>query len=113
MWPISRGSSKGFKLHVAVNQLRLSLKGEVTAENRYDEPMPPSFSKDFEAEYVPADAGYDSKGNTEVVKRMGAKLVIASNPRWSGNMGKLKNSRLFKAERYLVQQFKSLSKIAS
>ena len=45
-----RGPFRGFKLHAAVNQLGLPLKGKVTAGNRYDGPLLPSLLEDLEAE---------------------------------------------------------------
>lgn len=105
----SRGAFRGFKLHAAVNQLGLPLKAVVTAGNRHDAPLLPTLLEDLEAEYVLADAGYDSKENREAVKFIGAEPVIAVNPR-RGAKGRLKHGRLLKAKRYLVEQFNSLVK---
>jgi hypothetical protein len=103
-----RGPFKGFKLHAAVNQLGLPLKGEVTAGNRYDSPLLPSLVEDLEAEYVVADAAYDSRANRIAVKAMGAKPIIAQNPR-RGSRKKPKHWKLLR-KRYLVEQFNGLVK---
>ena len=104
-----RGPFKGFKLHAAVNQLGLPLKAVVTAGNRYDGPLLPSLLEDLEADYVLADAGYDSRANREAVRAVGAEPVIAVNPR-RGLRGKTKHKRLLKSKRYLVEQFNGLIK---
>ena len=75
----SRGKFRGFKLHAVVNQLGLPLKAKVTPGNRYDSPLLPELLDDLEADYILADARYDSKRNIKAVKAMGAKPVIASN----------------------------------
>src|SRR5665811_618370 len=59
----SRGKFRGFKLHAIVNQLGLPLRAIVTPGNRYDSPFLPGLIEDLEADYVLADAGYDSKAN--------------------------------------------------
>jgi hypothetical protein len=59
----SRGKFRGFKLHAAVNQYGLPLRAVVTPGNRYDSPFLPGLILDLEADYVLADAGYDSKSN--------------------------------------------------
>ena len=110
-WGFTRkGPFRGFKLHAAVNQLGLPMKGTVTAGNRYDGPLLPSLLEDLEAGYVLADAGYDSRRNMEAVKAMGAQPVIASNPRRSGKRRRLKHRGLLKAKRYPVEQFNGLIK---
>jgi len=103
-----RGPFKGFKLHAAVNQLGLPLKGEVTPGNRYDSPLLPSLVEDLEAEYVVADAAYDSAANRRAVRAIGAKPVIAQNPR-RGLRRKPKHRKLLN-KRYLVEQFNGLVK---
>jgi transposase len=100
----SEGPFRGFKLHAVVNQLGLPMKAVVTPGNRYDSPLLPSLLEDLEAEYVLADAGYDSKRNVKAVNDMGAEPVIACNPR-RGKRKKLKHGKLLKAKRYLVEQF--------
>lgn len=100
----TRGKFRGFKLHAVVNQLGLPLKAVVTAGNRYDSPFLPKLIEDLEADYVLADAGYDSKRNLRAVKAIGAEPVIASNPR-RGKRKKIKHFSLLKATRYLVEQF--------
>jgi len=102
-----RGPFKGFKLHIAVNQRGLPLKSEVTLGNRYDGSLLPSLVEDLEAEYVVADAAYDSKTNRKAARRIGAKPVIAQNPRRSSK--KPKHRRLLR-KRYLVEQFNGLVK---
>jgi IS5 family transposase len=100
----SKGSFRGFKLHAAVNQLGLPLKAVITPGNRYDSPILPLLLEDLEAEYVLADAGYDSKRNIKTIEAMGAKPVIASDPR-RGKRRKIKHSELLRAKRYVVEQF--------
>ncbi len=100
----SRGKFRGFKLHAAVNQLGLSLRAVVTPGNRYDSPFLPKLILDLEADYVLADAGYDSKANYRAVKDIDAEPVIASNPR-RGKRKKIKNAQLLKTRRYVVEQF--------
>jgi len=77
----NRGKLRGFKLHAFVNQLELPLKAVVTPGNWYDSPFHPKGIEDLEAQYVLADAGYDSKRNNRAVKAIGAEPVIASTPR--------------------------------
>ena len=100
----SRGKFRGFKLHTAVNQLGLPLRAVVTPGNRYDSPFLPKLIEDLEADYVLADAGYDSKTNYRAVKDIDAKPVIASNPR-RGKRKKIKHAELLKTRRYVVEQF--------
>ena len=110
-WGFTRkGPFKGFKLHTVVNQLGLPLKAVVTPGNRHDSPLLPSLLDDLEAEYVLADAGYDSKSNVEAVEAMGAEPVIAPNPRRSGKRRRLKHMGILRAKRYLVEQFNGLIK---
>jgi len=80
----SRGPIKGFKVHVAVNQIGLPLKAIVTPANCFDSPLVPKLIEDLEADYVLADAGYHSLKNTQAVKNMGAISIIAVNPRRKG-----------------------------
>lgn len=100
----SEGPFRGFKLHAVVNQLGLPLKAVVTPGNRYDSPLLPGLLEDLEAEYVLADAGYDSKRNIKAVKDMGAEPVIACNPR-RGKRRRIRHGELLRAKRYLVEQF--------
>jgi transposase len=100
----SRGKFRGFKLHAVVNHLGLPLKAVVTAGNRYDSPFLPELIEDLEADYVLADAGYDSEKNIRAVKAIGAEPVIAPNPR-RGKRKKIKHLKLLKTTRYLVEQF--------
>ena len=100
----SRGKFRGFKLHAAVNQLGLPLRAVVTPGNRYDSPFLPKLILDLEADYVLADAGYDSKANYRAVKDIDAEPVIASNPR-RGKRKKIKHAQLLKTRRYVVEQF--------
>jgi IS5 family transposase len=109
-WGFTRkGPFRGFKLHTVVNQLGLPLKATVTPANRHDSPILPSLLEDLEAEYVLADAGYDSRSNREAVKAIGAEPVIAPNPR-RGRGRRLKHRSLLKAKRHLVEQFNGLIK---
>jgi transposase len=100
----SRGKFRGFKLHAAVNQLGLPLRAVVTPGNRYDSPFLPGLIEDLEADYVLADAGYDSKSNYSAVKDIDTKPVIASNPR-RGKRKKIKYAKPLKTRRYVVEQF--------
>ena len=100
----SKGKFRGFKLHAAVNQLGLPLRAVVTPGNRYDSPFLPGLIEDLEADYVLADAGYDSKTNNKAVKAIDAEPVIASNPR-RGKRKKIKHKILLKTKRYVVEQF--------
>jgi transposase len=110
-WGFARkGPFKGFKLHTVVNQLGLPFKATVTPGNRHDSPLLLSLLEDLEAEYVLADAGYDSKGNIEGVKAMGAEPVIAPNPRRGAEKRRLEHGGLLKTKRYIVEQFTGLIK---
>jgi len=100
----SRGKFRGFKLHAAVNQEGLPLRAVVTPGNRYDSPFLPQLIEDLEADYVLADAGYDSKANVRAVEVIDAKPVIASNPR-RGKRKKIKYAKMLKDRRYVVEQF--------
>lgn len=100
----SRGKFRGFKLHAAVNQRGLPLKALVTSGNRYDSPFLPKLIEDLEADYVLADAGYDSKTNSAAAKAIDAEPVIAPNPR-RGKRRKIKHAELLKTKRYVVEQF--------
>jgi transposase len=100
----SRGKFRGFKLHAAVNQEGLPLRAVVTSGNRYDSPFLPKLIDDLEANYVLADAGYDSKANARAVNAIDAKPVIAPNPR-RGKRKKIKYAKLLMAKRYVVEQF--------
>jgi len=105
-WGFScRGRFKGFKLHAVVNQLGLPLKALVTPGNCYDSPFLPKLIEDLEAQYVLADAGYDSKRNVAVVKAMGAEPVIGLNPRKRRRHGTPVHPKLLREKRYLVEQF--------
>jgi transposase len=101
----SRGKFRGFKLHAVVNQLGLPLRAIVTAGNRYDGPFLPRLIEDLEADFVLADAGYNSKQNTNAVLDIAAIPVIADNPRRKGRSRKNEPSGLLVAKRYLVEQF--------
>ncbi|MGF3523297.1 MAG: transposase [Candidatus Bathyarchaeia archaeon] len=100
-----KGKFRGFKLHAVVNQLGLPLKAIVTTGNCYDSPFLPKLIEDLEAQYVLADAGYDSKRNVEVIEAMGAVPVIVRNPRRQRRRGKPVHPKLLREKRYLVEQF--------
>jgi transposase len=100
-----RGKFRGFKLHVAVNQLGLPLRALVTPGNCYDSPFLPKLIEDLEADFVLADAGYCSKQNIKAVRAMGAVPVIADNPRKKGKNRKIEPSELLRKKRYVVEQF--------
>ena len=101
----SRGPFKGFKIHAVVNQAGLPLKALVTTGNCYDSPFLPKLIEDLEADYVLADAGYNSKRNFKAVKDMGAVPVIADNPRRRGKGRKIECCELLRGKRYVVEQF--------
>jgi hypothetical protein len=73
--------------------------------NRYDGPFLPRLIEDLEADFVLADAGYNSKQNTKAVLDIAAKPVIADNPRRKGRGCKVEHNELLVAKRYLVEQF--------
>jgi ribosomal protein L30/L7E len=100
----SRGKFRGFKLHAAVNQLGSPLRAVVTPGNRYDSPFLPMLIQDLEADYVLADAAYDSKINISAVEPINAEPVIACNPR-RGKRRKVKHIKLLRTRRYVVEQF--------
>jgi IS5 family transposase len=100
-----RGPFKGFKLHVAVNQLGLPLKAIVSPGNRFDSIFLPKLIENLEAEYVLADAGYDSLKNHKAVRAIGAVPIIAVNPRRKGRESKVSNAVFFGGRRYPVEQF--------
>lgn len=104
----SRGSFKGFKIHVAVNQEGLPLKALVTPGNQHDSPFLPTLIQGFSPKRVVADAGYDSKENRLAVESVGATAVIARNPRRKGKSS-VKRC-LTRGRQYLVEQFNSLVK---
>ena len=105
-WGItSKGPFKGFKIHAVVNQAGLPLKAVVTTGNCYDSPFLPKLIEDLEANYVLADAGYNSKRNLKAVKGIGAVPVIADNPRRRGKEHKIECYELLKEKRYVIEQF--------
>ena len=53
----------------------------VTPGNRYDSPVLLGIIDDLAADYVLADAGYESKTDNKAVKAIDAKPDIAFNPR--------------------------------
>jgi transposase len=93
------------RLHAAVNQLGLPLRALVTPGNCYDSPFLPKLIEDLEADYVLADAGYNSKQNIKAVKDIGAVPVIADNPRKKGKSRKIECSELLRGKRYVIEQF--------
>jgi hypothetical protein len=103
----SRGPFKGFKLHAVVNQLGLPLKAIVTPGNRFDSIFLPKLIEDLETKFVLADAGYHSLKNIKAVEAMGAKPIIAVNPRRKGKENKVSNAEFFRGMRYPVEQFNS------
>ena len=64
----------------------------------------PKLIEDLEADYVLADAGYDTLKNIQAVKDMGAVPVIAVNPRRKGKEGKVSNAVFFGGRRWPVEQ---------
>lgn len=82
----------------------MPLRAVVTSGNCYDSPFLPRLSEDLEADYVLADAGYDSKTNKKAAIAIDAEPVIASNPR-RGKRRKIKHAKLLKAKRYVIEQF--------
>jgi len=106
----SRGRFRGFKLHAAVNQVGLPLRALVTPGNRYDGPFLPKLIEDLEADYVLADGAYSSKQNFKAVRAIGAKPVIADNPRKKGKGRKIESGELLRKKRYVIEQFNGLIK---
>lgn len=101
----SRGPFKGFKVHVAVDQLGLPRKALITPGNRHDSPFLPELIAGQRAKFVLGDAGYDSKHNRKACRDIGAKPCIAINPRRSGR--RRYTPPLCKRKRYLIEQFNS------
>jgi hypothetical protein len=101
----SRGKFRGFKLHAAVNQSGLPLRAIVTPGNKYDGPFLPKLIEDLEADYVLADAAYNSKRNFRAAQDIDAVPLIADNPRKKGKSRKIESSWLLKAKRYVIEQF--------
>ncbi len=87
-----------------MNPKGLHLRAVITSGNRYDSPFLPGLIEDLEADYVLADAGYDSKANARAVRAIYAEPVIASNPK-RGKRRKIKQPELLKSKRYVVEQF--------
>lgn len=104
MGTYKQGKFRGFKFHAAVNQRGLPLKALVTPGNRYDSPFLPKLIEDLEADYILADAGYNSNANSLAAKAIDAEPVIAPNHR-RGKHKKIKHAKLLKTKRYLVEQF--------
>jgi len=104
----SRGKFRGFKLHAAVNQQGLPLRAIITTANHYDAPYLPDLIWDLKAQYLLADAGYDSKANVKAAKTIAATPVIAKNMRNNKQhlkVRKVKHVKLLRAKRYVVEQF--------
>lgn len=77
----SKGSFKGFKVHVKACEEDLPRACVVTPGNRNDSPFLPSLIEDAKVVAVVADAEYDSEENHECVLRKGAIPFIARNKR--------------------------------
>ena len=101
----SRGPFKGFKVHVAVDQLGLPRKALITPGNRYDSPFLPELIVGQKTEHVLGDAAYDSKSNRKACRKIGARPCLAKNPRRSGK--RRYTPTLLKRKRYIVEQFNS------
>lgn len=101
----SRGSFKGFKAYVSVDQLGLPRKALVTPGNRHDSPFLPELIGEKRARDMIADAGYDSKRNRSACRGIEAKPHVATNPRRSGR--RRHTPPLYKREHYIVEQFNS------
>lgn len=102
----ARGPFKGFKVHLSVNQLGLPLRAAVTPGNRYDGRLMPILL--VKSKYVLGDAAYDSKANRLACRAIGAKPLIARNPRRSKR--RFRQPELLKHNRYLVEQFNAILK---
>jgi len=87
-----------------VNQPGLPLRAVVTPGNRYDSPFLHRFIEDLEADYVLADAGYDSRANKRDVEAINAEPVNASNHR-RGKRKKTKYAKRLKNKWNFVEQF--------
>lgn len=106
----SRGFFKGFKVHATVNQRGLPLRVHVTTGNRHDGPFLPLLIRGLAAEYVAADAAYDSKENRGATRCIGAKAALAVNPRKAKKPRRTRHKRILKRFRYLVEQLFSILK---
>jgi len=80
-------------------------KPSLRRENRFDSIFLPKLLEDLEAQYVLADAGYDSLKNIQAVKNIGDIPIIAVNPRQKGKESKVSNAEFFGGMRYPVEQF--------
>lgn len=101
----SRGPFKGFKVHVAVDQLGLPRKALITPGNRYDSPFLPELIQGLRPKDVIGDAAYDAEDNRKVCMKIGAKPHLATNPRRGGK--RRYTPPLCKRKRYIVEQFNS------
>jgi len=106
----SKGFFKGFKVHASVDQRGLPLKALVTPGNSYDGPFLPKLIQGLTAEYVTADAAYDSKANHRAVRHIKARAAIAVNPRNARRPRRTRHKHILKRFRYLVEQLFSLLK---
>ena len=106
----SRGFFRGFKVHASVDQRGLPIKALVTLGNSYDGPFLPRLIQGLTAEYVVADAAFDSEVNRRAVRRIGAKAAIAVNPRNARRPRRTRHKHILKRFRYLVEQLFSLLK---
>lgn len=75
----SKGPFKGFKAHVSVNQLGLPLRAIVATGNKHDCPFLPELL--VKTKKALADSGYDTKDNKKACRKIGAKALIARNPK--------------------------------
>lgn len=102
----SRGPFKGFKVHIAVNQLCLPLRFAFSTANRHDSVFASRLVA--KAKRILGDAAYDAQRIRELIKGIGAVPHIARNPRGTGKRYTL--SRILRQYRYIVEQFNSLLK---
>ncbi|MCW4003678.1 MAG: transposase [Candidatus Bathyarchaeota archaeon] len=68
------------------------MNATVTTGNCYDSPFLPQFIEDLEAEYILADAGYNSKRKFKAIRDIGAVAIITDNPRRRGKTLKIECS---------------------
>ncbi|MEW5995326.1 MAG: transposase [Candidatus Zixiibacteriota bacterium] len=101
----SRGPFKGFKVHVAVDQLGLPRRAILTAGNMYDSPLLPELIAGQKTRFVLGDAAYDAGSNKEACREIGAKPCFARNKRRHGK--RRYTPTLPKRKRYVVEQFNS------
>jgi hypothetical protein len=67
----------------------LPLRAVIAPGNRYDSPFLTKLIEDLEAEYILADAGYDSRANVKTVKGLLMQNLLLLVPRKVENARRL------------------------